>query len=348
MVRKRRPTQADIALAAGVSPAVVSLVINGRADGKIRISKQTQDRVWQAVRALDYVPNLAARQLAGGRNHLLGVFTFESAFPVDHNNFYYPFLVGIEQQAEALRYDLMLFTRSSNPNGTRSIYRDGTNALQVTDGSVLLGGSDNKAEIARLRNDGYPFVYVGRREVDGEQLTYVAADYASATAHIVHHIASFGHRSILYLGSPIFNESASDRETGFRRAMGELGLPLDNAVRRIDTADITPTCLREWLAGGYTAFVTEAIPTAYAMLDAARHSDMTVPHDFSLAALGNTGDASQDVPWITNFLIPRREMGAGAVELLHAVLTAPESITNHQPALSCTFQPGRTVGPAKS
>lgn len=348
MIRKRRPTQADIAQAAGVSPAVVSLVINNRADGKIKISQETQERVRAAVRLLDYVPNLAARQLAGGRNHLLGVFTFDSAFPVEHNNFYYPFLVGIEQQAEALRYDLMLFTRSSSENGKRRIYRDGTNALQVADGSILLGGYDDKAEVARLRDDGYPFVYVGRRELEGEQLTYVAADYATATASIVRHIVEHGHRRLLYIGSPNVNESASDRESGFRRAMEESGLLLDDAIVRIETASISADLLQQWRSTGFTAFVTESIPAAFALLDLARQSSLTVPRDFSLAALGNTGDASQDVPWITNFLIPRREMGAGAVELLHDLLTDSGSISNFQPSLSCTFQPGRTVGPPRS
>jgi DNA-binding LacI/PurR family transcriptional regulator len=346
MARKRRPTQADIAQAAGVSPAVVSLVINDRA-GKIRISPQTQQRVWDAVRELDYVPNLAARQLAGGRNHLLGVFTFDSAFPVEHSNFYYPFLVGIEQQAEALRYDLMLFTRSSSEGGRRRIYRDGTNALQVADGSILLGAADDKDEVARLVDDGYPFVYVGRRELDGKQLVYVAADYTSATTHLVHHLAGFGHRRILYIGAPTHNESAADREHGYRTAMQELDLPYGDLIVRVETSAIDPAFLVEWLAAGMTAFVVEAVPMAFALLDAARRSDMTVPLDFSVAALGNTGDASQDVPWLTNFLIPRREMGSGAVELLHALLTDPATIANRQPKLVCTFQPGHTVGPPK-
>jgi DNA-binding LacI/PurR family transcriptional regulator len=344
MVRKRKPTQVDIARAAGVSPAVVSLVINDRANGKIKISSQTQQRVWDAVRALDYVPNLAARQLAGGRNHLLGVFTFDSAFPVEHNNFYYPFLVGIEQMAEELRYDLMLFTRSLSNDGQRRIYRDGTNALQVADGSILLGGTDDKAEVARLRDDGYPFVYVGRRELDGEELTYVGADYISATAEIVRYVASFGHRSIQYIGPVRRNESSFDRQAGFYQGCAESGLgdPASMTVF-IDSVDLAT--MRTWLESGRTAYIVETIGTAFALIEYGKQLGKSVPGDFSIAVLGNTGDATQDLPWLTNFLIPRREMGAGAVRLLHDILTDPETVTNRQQFLPCQFQPGNTVGP---
>jgi DNA-binding LacI/PurR family transcriptional regulator len=196
--------------------------------------------------------------------------------------------------------------------------------------------------------DGYPFVYVGRRELDDRQLVYVAADYASGTRQIVHHVAGFGHRRILYIGAPTNNESAADRESGYRIAMRDLDLPHDDLIVRMETGALDREQLHDWLAAGVTAIVVEAVPMALALLDAARHSDMTVPHDFSLAALGNTGDASQDVPWLTNFLIPRREMGAGAVKLLHSLLTAPDSIADRQPTLACTFQPGHTVGPPRS
>lgn len=348
MVRKRRPTQLDIARAAGVSPAVVSLVINDRANGKIKISAQTQDRVWKIVRELDYVPNLAARQLAGGRNHLLGVFTFDSAFPVDASNFYYPFLVGIEQMAEHLRYDLMLFTRTSGEGGGRRIYRDGTNALQVADGSILLGGTDDRAELSRLRSDGYPFVYVGRRELDGEQLTYVGADYVSASTEIIEHIAERGHSKILLIGPTYRNESASDRERGFRIGYERQNLDNPDALIVRQDSTVTTDQLTKWLEAGITAFVAESVTTAFKLIELGQALGQSVPADFSVAALGNTGNASDDVPWMTTFQIPRRDMGAGAVQLLHTMLTDPNAIANHQQFLPCQLQTGSTVGPVRS
>src|SRR6056297_2228719 len=98
MSRKRRPTQVDVARQAGVSPAVVSTVLNGAGRGSVRVGPEAAARVRQAVRELGYVPNPVARNLAGGKNRILGMFTFESIFPIERPNCYSPFLIGFEAE----------------------------------------------------------------------------------------------------------------------------------------------------------------------------------------------------------------------------------------------------------
>src|SRR5262245_48484111 len=105
----RRPTQADIARLAGVSQATVSVVLNGR-DSDVRISPATRERVLTVIREWGYVANPSARSLAGGRNRIIGVHTFEPVFPTTSVDFYFPFLLGMEQEAADLGYDLLLFT----------------------------------------------------------------------------------------------------------------------------------------------------------------------------------------------------------------------------------------------
>jgi LacI family transcriptional regulator len=346
MPRTRRPTQTDIARAAGVSPAVVSLVVNGRADGKIRISQETQQRVRQAIRELGYVPNMAARQLAGGQNHLLGVFTYEPAFPLNVSNFYYPFIVGIEEQAEALGYDLLLFTRSADGTGRRQVFRDGVNALQKADGAILLGANEDRSELARLVSEGFPFVFAGRRVVNGKPLAYVGADYITATAEVVRLLTDHGHRDILYVGGPVLNESSTDRESGFRQGMTAAGLPIDDArIIRMATEDLDEAFVRTWHETGVTAFVAEGLFLAQPLIAAAGSIGLTPPQDFSIAALGNSGtEIVDDEGFVTSLYIPRREMGAGTVELLVSLLTAPDDVTSAQILLPCTVTPGATVG----
>ncbi len=345
MARTRRPTQSDIARAAGVSPAVVSLVINGRTNGKIRISQETQTRVQSAVRDLGYVPNMAARQLAGGRNHLLGVFTYEPAFPLDQRSFYYPFLVGIEEQAEALGFDLLLFTRTSNGAGRRQIYRDGINALQAADGAVLLGTNEDREELARLHHDGFPFVFVGRREIDGEPLAYVGADYETAAKDMVAHLAGLGHITLLYLGNQLINESASDREHGYRGGLRAANLPVDDArILRPRMVALTAEQIAAWLDAGVTAFVTEGLWMAHFLIREAAALGLRAPHDFSIAALGNSDSGVIDDGAITTLHIPRREMGAGAVHLLVNLLYGPDEVVQRQVMLTCTIAHGDSVG----
>src|SRR6478736_48219 len=64
------PTSADVARLAGVSPATISLVLNGRAS-KVRISDETRDRVLSAAAQLGYTPNHAARSLRQRRTNII-------------------------------------------------------------------------------------------------------------------------------------------------------------------------------------------------------------------------------------------------------------------------------------
>lgn len=347
MSRSRRPTQTDIARVAGVSPAVVSLVINGRTNGKIRISEDTQQRVRAAIRELGYVPNMAARQLAGGRNNLLGVFTYEPVFPLANESFYYPFLIGIEQQAEALGFDLLLFTRSTNGSGRRHIYRDGINALQAADGAVLLGTYEDRDELARLHRDGYPFVYVGRREIEGSPPAYVGADYETTARDMVGHLVDLGHKNILYLASQVTDnsESANDRLNGVLGGLNRSGLPAEGRFLSVDSGEsISSSQILAWLEGGTTAFITQSLRLAQDMQRQAASLDLHAPRDFSIAALGNPDPTVPDDQTITSIHIPQREMGAGAVELLVNMLYHPETVTSRQVLLPCSITHGQSVG----
>src|SRR5882672_1299054 len=162
MAGSRRPTQLDIARLAGVSRPTVSLVMSGNA---ARIRAELRERVLAAAEHLGYAANPAARSLAGGHNRLIGVYTFERLFPVQHRDFYYPFLLGIEEESEAASYDLLLFTSAADPSGRRSINHGGVNRLRLADGCVLLGLHVDGEQLVRLARDRTPFVFLGRREV---------------------------------------------------------------------------------------------------------------------------------------------------------------------------------------
>ena len=105
-----RITQRRIAELAGVSQATVSLVLNGKADASSRIPERTRQRVLDVISETTYAPDPAARRLAGVGNRMIGVFTYESAFPTASLDFYAALLSGIEAEAERLGFDLLLFT----------------------------------------------------------------------------------------------------------------------------------------------------------------------------------------------------------------------------------------------
>lgn len=329
-----RPTQKQVAERAGVSQTVVSQVLNGQAD-QARIHPETCARVQDAIQALGYVPNLAARRLVGGRSSLIGVFTYEAVFPSSTRNFYAPFLEGIEEEASRSQLDLLLYTGASGKR--RSLQRSTRGRLSLTDGTILLGhpGVQDRQELGELVRSGYPVVFIGRRELPGSAaLPCVEADYRGATRDLTRHFMQQGHQHLTYLGGLERLESALDREEGF-------GLEAPGGhIERLDADALTLTWLRRHLRGGTTGFLVENDRLMRRLLQVAGAAHLHIPQNFSAAVLGDaiTGETG-DQSW-TRFEIPRREMGRGAVETLRGLLAGNPATSQRY---ACRLLPGETV-----
>jgi DNA-binding LacI/PurR family transcriptional regulator len=343
---KTRPRLKDVARLAGVSTATVSAVVTNSLGNNIRVSPDTQQRVWEAVARLGYVANPAARTLAGGKNRILGIFTYEPIFPFQSHDFFYPFLVGIEKEAEMLGYHLLLFTSGNDSHGQRSIYQDDSNLLYMADGSIILGLNDNKEELRRLQLEGYPFVYVGRREVPGTEITYVGCDYARVTNEMTCRLANLGHQRLVFIGVPQRLEGSIDRENGFLAGCREHGLQVDNhSILRVPASDITPAFMQDLLLKGFSGALIEMDDQCYAALAGLQALGLTVPKDFSIAMLGEPHSTWENAQDWTMFTMPRMDMGAQAVQMLIRLLTQSPEEKLENVLLPATVVDGQTIAP---
>lgn len=345
-MENKRVQISDVAKLAGVSPATVSVVVNNQIGKNIRVAPETAKRVWGAVRELGYIANPVAQRLAGGSNKILGLFTYESIFPINYHNFYYPFLVGIENEVERQGFDLLLFTSIGPSSESRSIFNGGVSRLNITEGSILLGLNENKNDLVELLKQGYPFLFIGRRELQDGGISYVAADYVQATAQIVTYIAGFGHKKIAYLHTSVGQEAQIDRYDGYLRGLKNADIPYDVNLDLIcDPVRLSKDVLSKWLDSGVTAFVVENNKIAESLLSLTEQLNKTPVNDFSFAVLGDSHDAPQpSIDW-TMFQIPRCEMGAMAVTMLIKMLSGENTAGEPwQQTLACTFVPGTTVG----
>jgi DNA-binding LacI/PurR family transcriptional regulator len=344
--RRARPRQADIARLAGVSQATVSLVLGGKPD-VVGLAADTVRRVHEAATELGYVADPAALRLARKQNYLLGVHTFSAAFPVDVENSYYPFLAGIEEQAGARGYDIVLFTGAA-PGRADAIHR-----LRLADGCILFGRKVPRDEIARLLDDDYPVVYVGRRNELGARLPYVGADYVTASRDVVLRLAGLGHEKIRYVREEDVALASEDRQAGVLQGLSEAGLAeIAPPVLALAPEEVTADWVRAEVAGGVTAFVTEATDNsvvARAVSRAIAAAGLRCPQDVSLAMLGEYVVQPAGEPVTTGFAVPRREMGRAAVDLMIDLLAGtPVPPERRQSLMACTFVPGETTGPRTS
>ncbi|MGW7679424.1 LacI family DNA-binding transcriptional regulator [Kribbella sp. NPDC054772] len=333
-----RLTQRDIARLAKVSQTTVSLVLNNRSDATARIPAETRDRVLKVIRETGYQADPLARRMTQQRNQILGVFTYESVFPSASGDFYHPFMAGIEDCAERLGWDLLLFTSAPVAEGRRRIFHE-NNRLRIADGCLLLGREIPSEELARLIAEEYPFVSVGRRDDADGPVPYVGADYTSATRTVVEQAQALGHRRIAYVGLGSGAESSADRMRGFRDAAGA-------RAPHVPTTDRSPgDVLDDLLERHITAAFVEERADAIALYTAAAERGVDVPGDLSVVTLGDaTRPAASDLDF-SGFHVPRRAMGLRAVELLEAILSG--TADEQQLLLPCDLTDGITLTPSK-
>lgn len=206
--RSRRPTLADVARRAGVSTALVSLVMRD-APGA---SPANRERILRIAQELGYVPDSRARALRQERSRLLGVM-FEVQQP-----FHADLVEGLHAAAEVAGYDVVLSavteTRGED-RAVRTLLADRCEAL------VLLGPRSSKEWLAGVAAR-LPTVVVSRglRHAD---INVIRTADAKGIGLAVDHLVELGHSRILHIdGSDA--SGADQRRRGYRTAMNRLGL----------------------------------------------------------------------------------------------------------------------------
>src|SRR3989442_8825210 len=204
-----RPTLEDVAARAGVSRALVSLVIRG-APGA---SEATRARVLKIADEIGYRPDPRARLLARSRSRLLGV-TFDA-----HHPFHADLLEGIYLAAEPAGYEIALSALTPSRDEDRAIE---TLLDYRCEGLILLGPQTPTGRLAELAQQ-LPVLVVARRVRDTSvQVVRTADDDGIRLA--VDHLVALGHREIVHVDGGQA-PGATDRRRGYRTAMRHHDLP---------------------------------------------------------------------------------------------------------------------------
>ncbi|SBT53382.1 LacI family DNA-binding transcriptional regulator [Micromonospora auratinigra] len=221
-------TIATVARHAQVSRQTVSNVLN--APHVVR--EETRRRVQEAITALGYRANQAARQMRTGRSRLIAV-RIEPTRDGINGSVLDRFLHGLTETADAAGYRVLLYTARDDGHEIAT-YDDLLGAYDL-DAFVLTGTDHGDPRTAWLAEREVPFVTFGRPWDAPDAHPWVDVDGAAGTAQATRRLLDTGHRRIAFLGWPAGSGVGDDRRAGWRTTLAAAGL--DGAAPDAATED---------------------------------------------------------------------------------------------------------------
>jgi LacI family transcriptional regulator len=212
----------DIASALNVSETLVSFVLNGHGDKK-KIGKETQQKVLETARKLNYQPNLLARGLRTGKTHVIGLIVTDIS-----NIFYAKIAREIEKNALLHNYTVIFCSSDENPETEIKLIKMLQN--KQVDGMIISTCQKNASIFRELRASKMPFVLMDRK-LPRFQANYVGSDNYSGAFQATNQLIKNGFKKIALLKiTPSHISTMIERESGFRTAMSESKLRISSQL----------------------------------------------------------------------------------------------------------------------
>ena len=208
-----------MAARAGVSRTTVSFVLNARTDAGI--SPGTWRRIEEAARELGYHPHGAARALAGGASHTIGLVLRQSAEQVAADALLAETLWGVASEARTGGYRVLVEPLSPNDGRYSELL-----VSQRVDGLIVSGPRVDDEELAALVADGFPIILQG--SLPDVPAPSVDIDNRAGARTAVEHLIGLGHRRIgCITNAPLAYTAAADRVAGYRDALAKAEIGFD-------------------------------------------------------------------------------------------------------------------------
>jgi DNA-binding LacI/PurR family transcriptional regulator len=325
----------DVAAAAGVSRALVSLVMRNRPN----VSQERRARVLDAASRLGYRANAVARILASRRSHTIGVLLNDL-----HNPFFGEIADGIDGVASSHGYRVLINTGYRRPKSELEALDAW---LELRTGGVILVSTVLEASHIVAASQAVPLVVLSRH-LDEPAVDTIVTDDRRGAAVAVEHLFQLGHQRIVHVDGGRA-AGAAMRRAGYRRAMRRLGLREHARVIRGEFTDLSGVRAAELLMREGelpTAIFAGNDFMAAGIVDQLEKSGVRVPEDISVMGYDNTSLAALHHLSLTTIDQPRVDMGRLAMQTLIARIEDPGRRPMRQ-VLSPSLVVRRTTAPPR-
>ncbi len=326
----------DVAKAAGVAPITVSRVINNSGS----VNAVTRDRVQKAIEELHYVPNTLAKSLRSKQSHTLALILSDITNP------FWPTVArGVEDAAAEKGFQTILCNTDEDP-AKEATYLNLLLQRRV-DGIIIAPTTNDKTRLASLARQQVPCVLIDRR-VAGFKADVVYGDSREGARLLVEHLLNLGHERIALINGPSAISSAEDREAGYRAALRQHHISVDETL-------ILRGDFKQDSGCQLTRHIVQFIPRPTAIfaannfmaigaLQALREAGLRIPDDMALVCMDDIPYVSAIDPFLTVAAQPAYEMGATAARLLIERLTAQRQLRLREVVLPPTLIIRRSCG----
>ncbi|MCT4685887.1 LacI family DNA-binding transcriptional regulator [Vallitalea sp.] len=314
----------DVAKLAGVSKSTVSRVLNSGS-----VKPETRDKVYEAIKQLNYYPNAMARGLKGKSNHIIGVIipkitgktssVFESKQSL-------AILNGIEEIIGKKDYSLLLiFELVTDEDKFKDDEHDYQKYFRENkiDGLIILAKRNNDKNLQKAIKKYKPIVYIGERFQDyGGYNIYV--HYLKFNKQVYNYLYKKGHTNIVSL-----TNRGTIWEIGVRKYDAYKDFCMKNSIiydenNIIDVNKIKKNLydvIEDKIANGCTALYLEDSYLTIEVMNILYKMGKKIPSDISIISIEHGGnDISSIYPFITTVNIPNYEMGKESSSLLINIL----------------------------
>ncbi|WP_167450000.1 LacI family DNA-binding transcriptional regulator [Streptomyces hyaluromycini] len=328
-----RPTSRDVAQAAGVSQAAVSLVLGDKWRG--RVSEATAERVREAARDLGYRPNLAARNLRLGRTR-----TVLLVVPALTTEFFAGVYTGAARVASAHGFGVVLYPSPegigpSRPSPTTTLKGRPLRAAPIPDPFAsaqaaldgVIASSMAADALSAIRGDQLPLVMLDSDPSGSLGAATVNLDIADGVRQVADHLLGLGHRRFLHLAADIASWTFEVRARELAARTASVPGTSVRTVRAPISIEGARTATEAALAAPGprpTALVCDDDKLAAGAYKALRRRGLRVPDDISVTGLDDLALATALDPELTTVRLDAELFGERGMQALLAVLDGRE------------------------
>lgn len=314
----------DVAKLAGVSRATAGRVVGNYGS----VSEKSRERVWDAVRQLDYQPNLIARGLRSQTTKTIAVIVGSI-----RNTYSTALVYAVEKEAQKKGYNVLICTTHEDIEKELKHLKD-LNSRKI-DGVILMSAYRADANMDKKYKEFYisklPIVFVDRN-IPGINRDVIQSENFDASYKATKYLMDMGHRKIGIIATSNFS-TVQERIKGYKAAFANAGIEYDESlIASVDELSdkMSRKVCHEFLEEhpDITALYILNNSLCSGVLLDLKERQMKIPQDISLLVWDD--EEYNELLDITTIEQPITEIGKQATRRLFELIGEPEETTDFE------------------